>query len=92
MTGRYGRRQPETAVIHGDGTRHCAWCGDYIDPIDWCPDCTPEAPCATQGGPHRRLRKRSDAAYCDPGCKSADRSDREGSARRRRTNWVQQAR
>ncbi|MGW3427991.1 hypothetical protein ACWDHW_08540 [Streptomyces melanosporofaciens] len=92
MRNRYATRRASEAVIHGDGTRHCAWCGDFIDPIDWCPDCTSDAPCATQGGPHRRLRKRSDAAYCDAGCKAADRSDREGSARRRRTNWVQQAR
>ncbi|WP_458089367.1 hypothetical protein [Streptomyces malaysiensis] len=92
MRNRYASRRAETAVIHADGTRRCAWCGDHIDPIDWCLDCTPDAPCATQGGPHRRLRKRSDAAYCDAGCKSADRSDREGSRGRRRTNWVQQAR
>ena len=93
MRNRYATRRAETAVIHGDGTRHCAWCGDYIDPIDWCLDCQAiEKPCATEGGPHRRLRKRSDAAYCDDGCRAADRSDREGSLRRRRTNWIQQAR
>jgi hypothetical protein len=87
-------RQAETAVIHGDGTRHCAWCGAHIDPIDWCGDCkaaeTRRAP--ADGGPHRRLRKRADAAFCDAECKAADRSDREGSLRRRRTNWAQQAR
>ncbi|MBQ1164290.1 ATP-binding protein, partial [Streptomyces sp. A73] len=27
---RYMSRRPEQAVVHGDGTRHCAWCGDYI--------------------------------------------------------------
>lgn len=77
MRNRYARRQSEQAVVHGDGTRHCAWCGAHIDPIDWCSMCRANnAPCATTGdGPHRRLRKRSDAAYCDRGCKSADRND-----------------
>lgn len=63
------------AVVHDDGTRHCAWCGDYIDPIDWCPSCQrtdPPTPCGTA---HRRLRKRADAAYCDESCRSADKSD-----------------
>lgn len=92
MRNRYASRAPQQAVVREDGTRHCAWCGDYIDPIDWCPDCTKGIPCGARGGPHRRLRKRSDAAYCDAGCKAADRSDREGSARHRRTHWVQQAR
>ncbi|MFI2349736.1 hypothetical protein ACH492_22315 [Streptomyces sp. NPDC019443] len=91
MRNRYATRQAETAVIHGDGTRHCAWCGDFIDPIDWCPDCTKDTPCGVSGGPHRRLRKRSDAAYCDDGCRASDRSDRSGSLARRRTHWVQQA-
>lgn len=75
MRNRYASRRAETAVIHGDGTRHCAWCGDHIDPIDWCGNCTEGAPCATQGGPHRRLRKRSDAAFCDAGCRSAYAND-----------------
>lgn len=63
------------AVVHGDGTRHCAWCGDYIDPIDWCLGCQradPPTPCET---PHRRLRKRADAAYCNAACASADKTD-----------------
>ncbi|NUP15453.1 MAG: hypothetical protein HOZ81_04985 [Streptomyces sp.] len=93
MRNRYARRRAETAVIHGDGTRHCAWCGDYIDPIDWCGDCTTEdGPCRLRGGPHRRLRKRSDAAFCDAECRAASHSDTNGSRGRRRTNWVQQAR
>lgn len=75
MRNRYARRLAETAVIHGDGTRHCAWCGDYIDPINWCGECTPKAPCATKGGPHRRLRKRADAAFCDSGCRTAYQRD-----------------
>lgn len=71
MRNRYASRRPEEAVIDGDGTRHCACCGDHIDPIDWCRDCQAgKAPCATTGGPHRRLRKRSDAAFCDDGCRS----------------------
>ncbi|MBQ1166042.1 hypothetical protein KBZ21_49475, partial [Streptomyces sp. A73] len=64
-------RRPEQAVVHGDGTRHCAWCGDNIDPIDWCLDCQRlQAPCATGGGYHRRLRKRADAAFCDHRCRT----------------------
>lgn len=61
------------AVIHGDGTRHCAWCGDHIDPVDWCPSCSAKPPKACRA--HRRLRKRSDAAYCNAACRSADNSN-----------------
>lgn len=75
MRNRYASRQAETAVIHGDGTRHCAWCGDHIDPIDWCGNCKADAACATSGGPHRRLRKRADAAFCDAGCRTAYQRD-----------------
>jgi hypothetical protein len=75
MKNRYVTRQAETAVVHGDGTRHCAWCGDHIDPIDWCGNCTADAPCGTNGGPHRRLRKRADAAFCDSGCRTAYQRD-----------------
>jgi hypothetical protein len=61
----------DEAVIHGNGTRHCANCGDYIDPIDWCFECQKaNAPC---GRPHRRLRKRTDAAYCDSRCRAHSR-------------------
>jgi hypothetical protein len=68
MRNRYASRQAEEAVIYGDGTRHCACCGDFIDPIDWCLNCqTKQAPCGT----HRRLRKRADAAFCDSGCRAA---------------------
>ncbi|EGE40828.1 hypothetical protein SACT1_1463 [Streptomyces sp. ACT-1] len=63
------RRTP--AVDQGDG-RRCAWCGDHIDPIDWCSPCrAAQAPC----GSHRRLRKRADAAFCDSGCRAAYRAD-----------------
>jgi hypothetical protein len=76
VRNRYASRQAESAVIYGDGTRHCAWCGDYIDPIDWCLDCKAHSsPCATTGGPHRRLRKRSDAAFCDSGCRATYQRD-----------------
>lgn len=72
MRNRYAGRRAEEAIVHDDGTRHCACCGDFIDPVDWCLDCrTSKAPCATAGGPHRRLRKRSDAAFCDTGCRAA---------------------
>ncbi|MFH8751059.1 hypothetical protein ACH4GK_32040 [Streptomyces rimosus] len=88
MRNRYASRAAAQAVVRADGTRHCAWCGDYIDPIDWCDDCQRAgAPCATRGGPHRRLRKRSDAAFCDHRCRSANASDTNGSVGRRRESW-----
>jgi hypothetical protein len=72
MQNRYASRRAEQAIVHDDGTRHCAWCGDYIDPIDWCLDCkNKQAPCGT----HRRLRRRADAAFCDSGCRSAYAND-----------------
>lgn len=84
MRNRYATRQASQAVVREDGTRHCAWCGDYIDPIDWCSDCQDrQAPC----GPHRRLRKRADAAFCDHRCRAANASDTTGSAGRRRESW-----
>ncbi|MFF7411593.1 hypothetical protein [Streptomyces lydicus] len=76
MTNRYATRRPSQAVLREDGTRHCAWCGDYIDPIDWCANCQCwQAPC----GPHRRLRKRADTAFCDASCRSAYATDVNGS-------------
>lgn len=58
------------AVVHGDGTRHCAQCGAEIDPIDWCPDCQrDQKPCGT----HTRLRKRTDAAFCGSDCRARHR-------------------
>lgn len=90
MRNRYATRTAETAVDHGDGKRHCAWCGDCIDPIDWCPNCTADTPCATSGGPHRRLRKRADAAFCDTGCKSSYSRDVNGGqvVPRRQSRWA----
>lgn len=73
MRNRYATRQAETAVVNPDDPRrHCAWCGDFIDPIDWCSNCQGrQAPC----GAHPRLRKRADAAFCDSGCRAAYRRD-----------------
>lgn len=77
LTGKRTRRPSvhiprQKAVIHGDGTRHCAQCGDYIDPKDWCLDCIKAGkPCRA---PHTRLCKRADAAFCDGGCKAFHRS------------------
>lgn len=88
MRNRYASRRPEEAIVNDDGTRHCACCGDFIDPIDWCGACTPEAPCATTGGPHRRLRKRSDAAFCDAGCRAAFDSDNPSVGRRRQSAYT----
>ncbi len=60
-----------TAVVHGDGKRHCAQCGDFIDPIDWCPrGCRTGTPC----GSHKKVRKRHDAAFCDAGCRAEYRN------------------
>ncbi|NUP52295.1 MAG: hypothetical protein HOW97_33980 [Catenulispora sp.] len=76
MRNRYATRRAVEAIVYGDGTRHCNWCGDYIDPIDWCGDCKHGGkPCATTGGPHRRLRKRADAAFCDSECRSSYHND-----------------
>jgi hypothetical protein len=60
------------AEPEGDGKRHCQTCGDFIDPIDWCPYCRKDGePCRR---PHTSLRKRSDAKFCDDGCRSEYRS------------------
>lgn len=76
MRNRYASRRAEEAVVHADGTRHCAYCGDHIDPADWCATCQEgKRPCAETGGPHRRLRKRADAAFCDSGCRGAYHHD-----------------
>lgn len=90
MKGRYALRESSVAVEQGDGKRHCAWCGDCIDPVDWCPNCTADVPCGTNGGPHRRLRKRADAAFCDTGCKSRYSHDVAGGTvgRRRQSMWA----
>lgn len=80
-TGRAGGRprihlHRETAVPSDRG-RRCAQCGDFIDPVDWCPDCqtanqhTPGTPCRR---PHRRLRKRADAAFCNAACRAERRA------------------
>lgn len=56
----------------GDNKPRCAQCGDFINPVDWCPYCSDEnGPC---GRPHRRLRKRADAKFCDASCKALYRS------------------
>jgi hypothetical protein len=60
------------AVLDEDGKRHCANCGDFIDPIDWCLDCKANsAPCCPR---HTPLRKRSDAAFCDAACRGHHRA------------------
>lgn len=78
------RMRRAEAVPDGDGKRHCAACGDFIDPIDWCGWCktatrdlrlatgdpTAEAACST----HQRPRKRADAAFCNGVCRSWHRS------------------
>lgn len=52
--------------------RRCAECGDFIDPIDWCPGCKKaNGPC---GAPHKKARKRADAAYCNAACRSRCRA------------------
>jgi len=66
----YVRLARATAVVHGDGKRHCAQCGDYIDPVDWCPGCRTGKLCGT----HKAVRKRADAAFCDGACRSEYRN------------------
>lgn len=93
MRNRYASRQAAQAIVYGDGTRHCNQCGAHIDPIDWCGECqTAGAPCVTTGGPHRRLRKRSDAAFCDGECRSAHShgiaSDNPSVGPRRQSRWT----
>ena len=87
MPSWYASQSPQQAIVQGDGTRHCNWCGAHIDPIDWCPGCqTAQAPC---NNPHRRLRKRADAAFCDATCRSAYHNDRTGSVGARRpSTWA----
>jgi hypothetical protein len=66
-----GLTLPRAHAISDPGGRRCAECGDLIDPMDWCSGCqTAQAPC---GRPHRRLRKRADAAFCNPDCRSRRR-------------------
>jgi hypothetical protein len=56
-----------TAIVDGDGKRHCAQCGDFIDPIDWCPrGCASGKPCVSA---HKAVRKRADAAFCNRWCR-----------------------
>jgi hypothetical protein len=67
-----GLSLPRAKTIPDPEGRRCAQCGDFIDPIDWCLGCqTAQAPC---GRPHRRLRKRADAAFCNDGCRTWHRS------------------
>lgn len=78
LPGRAARRRRritlprQEAVVHGDGTRHCAYCGDFIDPIDWCLDCKKAK--GACGNPHKKTHKRVDAAFCDSNCKAVHRS------------------
>lgn len=54
---------PEEPVV-----RYCAACGDFIDPIHYCPDCmSPDRLCMV----HRRPRKRADATVCSKKCQNA---------------------
>lgn len=48
--------------------RLCAFCGDHIDPVFYCPPCR-DGGCAT----HPRPRKRADAAFCGGPCRKAHR-------------------
>lgn len=55
---------------HADG-RLCAYCGDVIDPIFYCPHCAdPDARCPI----HPRPRLRADAAFCGTACRAKHRS------------------
>jgi hypothetical protein len=48
------------AVPHADG-RRCAQCGDFIDPINWCPSCRGRSACRVHAKPY----KRANAAFCN---------------------------
>jgi hypothetical protein len=67
----------QEAVPSSDG-RRCASCGDFIDPIDWCSRCRLASATAKREvgcqQPHRRARKRSDAAFCNDDCRHVHRS------------------
>jgi len=59
------------AVVIG-GQRHCAHCGDFIDPVDWCGLCQRDGrPC---GQSHKRARLRADAAFCNSACRAEYRA------------------
>lgn len=47
------------------GRRQCHFCGDFIDPKDWCYGCEKGKPCSA----HRSIVKRSDARFCGPDCR-----------------------
>ena len=50
-----------------ESIRRCDFCGCEIDAVDWCDDCK-KGSCTV----HRRKRKRSDAKYCSPECRTED--------------------
>lgn len=49
-----------------DELRRCSFCGDGIDPIDYCLDCR-DNKCTV----HKHPRKRSDAKFCNSECRIA---------------------
>lgn len=63
---------PRAEALLIDGRRRCAYCGDFIDPVDYCASCQENgSPCLR---PHKRLRLRADAAFCNPACRAAWRA------------------
>lgn len=51
--------------------RQCDWCGDFIDPADWCLYCQSQT-CEIH--PKKYLHK--NRRYCDSGCQAAAKKDR----------------
>lgn len=54
-------------IVDEKGRRECNHCGDFIDPKDWCPNCK----CGQKCDVHTRTVKRSDARFCNAGCRQA---------------------
>ncbi len=64
-----------SVAVVTDGVRQCAMCGCEIDPKDWCHGCRKLGkPCAADGGAHKSLTKRQDAAFCGDDCRKRNRS------------------
>jgi hypothetical protein len=63
---------PRAGAVLTGGQRRCAFCGDFIDPVDWCTYCQENrSPCLR---PHKRLRLRADATFCNSACRAEQRA------------------
>ncbi len=55
------------ADVDSEGRRLCEYCGDFIDPIDWCSRCMDGKPCRA----HRRRRKPAKQLFCGNSCRQS---------------------